>query len=293
MMDSPFQSVLAARALLGECPVWAGDEGVLYWVDIEAPSLNRFDPSSGKNSVYPMPENIGCFGRREQGGFIAGLRSGLWLLDKQARPIECLARPVADTSISRFNDGRVDPWGRFWAGTIHEPRDAPLASLYRVGTDLGHERLAGEVLVSNGVAFSPDRRWAYHSDTPNHVIYRYPLKPETGEILGPREVFHRFPFGNGRPDGAAVDSEGYYWSALFEGGRVVRLSAEGEIVAEYPVPARCPTMCAFGGDDLKTLYVTSARHGRPAEELEAYPQSGNIFAMRVDVPGCPEPLFAG
>ncbi|XKE43901.1 SMP-30/gluconolactonase/LRE family protein [Halomonas organivorans] len=293
MTDSPFRSVLSARASLGECPVWAGDEGVLYWVDIEAPSLNRFDPATGENTAYPMPEHIGCFGRRAQGGFIAGLRSGLWLLDASARPVECLARPVADTSVSRFNDGRVDPWGRFWAGTIHEPRDEPLASLYRVDADLSCRRLAGEVLVSNGVAFSPDRRWAYHSDTPNHVIYRYPLDPDSGEILGPREVFHRFPFGNGRPDGAAVDSEGHYWSALFEGGRVVRLSPEGEIVAGYPIPARCPTMCAFGGEDLKTLYVTSARHGRPAEELAAYPESGDLFAMRVEVAGRPEPLFAG
>tara|TARA_B100000700_G_scaffold33357_1_gene32053 strand:+ start:19396 stop:20277 length:882 start_codon:yes stop_codon:yes gene_type:complete len=293
MTDSPFRSVLAARASLGECPVWAGDEGVLYWVDIEAPSLNRFDPVTGNNTAYPMPENIGCFGRREKGGFIAGLRSGVWLLNEAASPVECLARPVADTSISRFNDGRIDPWGRFWAGTIHEPRDAPLASLYRVDSDLSCHRLAGEVLVSNGVAFSPDRRWVYHSDTPNHVIYRYPLDPSSGELLGPGEVFHRFPFGNGRPDGAAVDSEGYYWSALFEGGRVVRLSPDGEIVAEYPTPARCPTMCAFGGEDLKTLYVTSARHGRPAEELEAYPQSGDIFSMRVEVAGRPEPLFVG
>lgn len=293
MSDSPFRSVLSARASLGECPVWAGDEGVLYWVDIEAPSLNRYDPASGDNTAYPLPEHIGCIGRRREGGFIAGLRSGLWLLDDQAQPLECLARPVSDTTVSRFNDGRVDPWGRFWAGTIHEPRDRPLAALFRVDADLSCRRLAGEVLVSNGVAFSPDRRWAYHSDTPNHVIYRYPLDPQSGEILGPREVFHRFPFGNGRPDGAAVDSQGYYWSALFEGGRVVRLSPEGELVAEYPIPARCPTMCAFGGEDLKTLYVTSARHGRPADELAAYPESGDVFAMCVDVAGRPEPTFAG
>lgn len=293
MTDSSFRSVLSAQAILGECPVWAGDEGVLYWVDIEAPSLNRFDPATGENTVYQMPENIGCFGRRQFGGFIAGLRSGLWLLDEQAQPQKCLARPVTDTSLSRFNDGRVDPWGRFWAGTIYEPRDEPLASLYRVDADLSCRRVAGEVLVSNGVAFSLDRCWAYHSDTPNHVIYRYPLDPMSGEIRGQREVFHQFPFGNGRPDGAAVDSEGCYWSALFEGGRVVRISPKGEILAEYSVPARCPTMCAFGDKDLKTLYVTSARHGRTTEELESYPQSGDIFAIRVDVAGCPEPLFAG
>ncbi|WP_355660872.1 SMP-30/gluconolactonase/LRE family protein [Halomonas salifodinae] len=292
-MADILHTVLPAQAALGECPLWAEDEQALYWVDIEAPSLNRFDPASGENQRWSLPEHIGCVGRRRGGGFIAGLRSGLWLLDEAARPTHCIARPVADTSISRFNDGRVDPWGRFWAGTIHEPRDLPAAALFRVDAALECRRLAGEVKVSNGLAFSPDRRWAYHSDTPNHVIYRYPLDPDSGEITGPREVFHRFPVGHGRPDGAAVDVEGHYWSALYEGGRVVRLSPQGEIVAEYPVPARCPTMCAFGGPDLKTLYVTSARHGRPAEELEAYPESGNLFALGVAVAGQGEPQFIG
>lgn len=292
-MADILRTVLPAQAALGECPLWAEDEQALYWVDIEAPSLNRFDPASGKNQSWSLPEHIGCVGRRRGGGFIAGLRSGLWLLDEAARPTRCIARPVADTAISRFNDGRVDPWGRFWAGTIHEPRDLPAAELFQVDASLDCRRLAGEVKVSNGLAFSPDRRWAYHSDTPNHVIYRYPLDPESGEITCPREVFHRFPVGHGRPDGAAVDVEGYYWSALYEGGRVVRLSPAGEIVAEYPVPARCPTMCAFGGPDLRTLYVTSARHGRPLDELEAYPESGNLFALRVAVAGQGEPHFIG
>lgn len=287
------QSVLNAQATLAECPVWAEDEQVLYWVDILAPTLNRFDPATGDNRSWTLPEHIGCFGRRSGGGFIAGLRSGLWLLDAQARPTQCIARPVADTSVSRFNDGRVDPWGRFWAGTIHEPRDRAAASLFRVDSRLQCERMAGDIKVSNGVAFSPDRRWAYHSDTPNHVIYRYPLDPDSGDMVGEREVFYQFPFGNGRPDGAAVDSEGCYWTALFEGGRVARLSPEGELLAEYPLPAPCPTMVAFGGADLKTLYITTARENRTPEELARWPESGNIFALPVEVPGRPEPRFQG
>lgn len=287
------KSVLNAQATLAECPVWATDEQVLYWVDIVAPSLNRFDPATGHNQSWTLPENIGCFGRRHQGGFIAGLRSGIWLLDDNAQLKECLARPVEDTTISRFNDGRVDPWGRFWAGTIHEPRDRPAAQLFRVDREFNCTRLAGDIKVSNGLAFSPDKRWAYHSDTPNHVIYRYPLDPETGDIVGDREVFHQFPFGKGRPDGAAMDSEGYYWSALFEGGRIVRISPEGNIVAEYPLPAPCPTMVAFGGADLKTLFITTARENRSQDELTRWPESGNIFALKVDIAGCPEPLFMG
>lgn len=293
MHDSPFHSVLSIQASLGECPLWDTSKNVLFWVDIEKPSLNCFDPITGRNAAYILPENIGCIGLRKSGGFIAGLRSGLWLLDEKAQLQDCIARPVNDTSISRFNDGRVDPWGGFWAGTIYEPRDQPLAKLFRVDLELNCRKIAENILVSNGVAFSPDRYWAYHSDTPNYIIYRYPLNPDTGEIIGPRTIFHQFPYGNGRPDGAAVDSDGFYWSALFEGGRIVRISPEGEIVSEYPIPAYCPTMCAFGGSDLKTLYVTSASHSRSNEELSLYPESGNIFAMRTDIAGIPEPFYAG
>ncbi|MGL4415753.1 SMP-30/gluconolactonase/LRE family protein [Roseinatronobacter monicus] len=287
-----FETAYHAQAALGECPLWCGQTQRLWWVDIEAPAIHCFDPETGQNQTFALDENVGCIGLRAQGGFIAGLRSGLWLLDAKGRKEKLIANPQEDTRISRFNDGRVDPWGRFWAGTIYEPRDRPAAGLYRVNAALECQPMAGDIKVSNGVAFSPDRRWLYHSDTPAHVIYRYPLDPQTGEI-GARTVFHQFPFGNGRPDGAAVDAEGFYWSALYEGARVVRLSPEGEIVAEYPVPARCPTMCAFGGADLRTVYVTSACHGRPPEELADWPESGNLFAMRVDVPGQPEPRFAG
>ena len=286
-----FETVYPAQAALGECPLWCARTGRLWWVDIEAPALNCFDPARGTNRTLPMDENIGCIALRRQGGFIAGMRSGLWLLDEDGRKLERIANPQPDSTISRFNDGRADPWGRFWAGTIHEPRDRPAAILCRVDTDLSCTQVAGDIMVSNGLAFSPDRAWMYHSDTPAHVIYRYPL--DADGTPGPRKVFHQFPHGNGRPDGAAVDADGFYWSALYEGGRVVRLSPAGEIVAEYPVPARCPTMCAFGGPELRTLYVTSARHGRGAEELAEWPQSGDLFAMQVETPGLPEPGFAG
>ena len=288
-----FETALAAQARLGECPLWDTEAEVLWWVDIEAPSLNRFDPATGENRAIAMDENIGCVGLRRAGGFIAGLRSGLWLLGGNGERERHIANPQPDYRVSRFNDGRVDPWGRFWAGTIHEPRDVAAAGLWRVDADLSCIHVGWDITVSNGLAFSPDRRWMYHADTPAHVVWRYALDPETGAVLGDREVFHEFPYGNGRPDGAAVDIEGFYWSALYEGGRVVRISPAGEIVAEHPLPARCPTMCALGGEDLRTLYVTSARHGRSAAELAEWPESGNIFAMRVEVPGQPEPRFAG
>jgi sugar lactone lactonase YvrE len=146
--------------------------------------------------------------------------------------------------------------------------------------------------ISNGLAFSPDGRTMYHTDTPTLTIHAYDFDPASGTPAN-RRVFAAFTAETDRPDGAAVDSEGCYWTALYRGGRVVRLSPAGRVLAEYAVPAMCPTMCAFGGADLRTLYVTTARQFRDADELARLPQSGGLFALQVDVPGCPEPAFAG
>jgi sugar lactone lactonase YvrE len=284
--------VLNVHAQLGECPRWDERARVLYWVDILAPALHRFDPATGVDDVFALPEHIGCFALREGGGFIAGLRSGIWTLDESARPLERIAANPENTATSRFNDGRCDPAGRFFAGTIDEPKAGGHAHLYRLsGGKL--DALSAGLLTSNGLAFSADQRWIYHSDTPNFVIYRAPYDLATG-ACGAREVWARIEptaTDRGRPDGATVDAEGYYWSAFYEGGRVVRFAPDGTVDAVYPLPVRCPTMCAFGGDDLRTLYITTARAGRDAEELAREPLAGGLFAMRVDVPGLPEPRW--
>ena len=296
-MSYEVKHVLAAQATLGECPVWSVKEQVLYFADILAPAIHRFDPVSGEHKVLPMPEDTGCFGLREKGGFIAAMRTGVFLLDQQGNVEKKIAENPTEPAKSRFNDGRVDPLGRFWCGTIWEPRDSLNGKLCRVNADLNCEVKAGDVLVSNGLAFSPDRKSMFHTDTPNHVLYRYPLDEQTGEITGVREVLRTFdkpvpdmPYG-GRPDGAAVDSQGCYWSAQFDGGRVLRLSPKGEILAEIKLPVRWPTMVAFGGKDLKTLFITSSRENRTQDELEQYPFSGDLFAVELDVAGCAEPLF--
>lgn len=290
---SSFECVLPANAALGECPRWDERRAKLWWVDINAPALHAFDPASGRNETIPMPENIGCFSLTEEGGFIAGMRTGIFLLDEAGQVLRKLHDNLENPATSRFNDGRCDARGRFWLGTLDEPKASSAACLYRyAGNTL--QAVDRGLLTSNGMAFSPDHQWCYHSDTPRFTIYRHPYDIDSGEI-GPREDWVKFTpsaTDRGRPDGASVDSEGYYWSTLFEGGRVVRISPEGKVVGEYPLPVRCPTMCAFGGDDLQTLYVTSARGGRPAEELAQYPLSGGLFAMRVPVPGLIEPRSA-
>ena len=283
---------LDIRAGLGECPVWSAAEQALYWVDINAPSLNRFDPATGNNHAMPMPASIGCFALRQAGGFVIALRDGIWL----ARADGTLERKVAaapyDPAHHRFNDGRCDPQGRLFAGTMNEKRDAPSAALYRIDSDFRVEEVLGGMTISNGLAWSPDGRTLYHADTPTLTINAYAFDAAAGTPSAGR-VFARFEGEHDRPDGGAVDSEGCYWTAFYGGGRVVRLSPAGAVLAEYSVPAMCPTMCAFGGADLRTLYVTSARQRRTDAELARLPQSGGIFAMRVDVPGLPEPAFAG
>ena len=283
---------LELRTELGESPVWSVDEQVLFFVDIKGRVLHRFDPRSGNVVSRAMPEEIGCIGLRKGGGFIAGLRSGVWLLDAEGELEMKLATNPEDQRTSRCNDGRVDRVGRFFVGTIDEPKAGAHAHLYRLDRR-GLVPVADNLLTSNGLAFSPDGRTLYHADTPRFTVWRYAYDPATG-TLSDKDLFVRLEptdTDRGRPDGAAVDAEGCYWTALFEGGRVQRYSPNGNLLAEYPLPARCPTMVAFGGPDLRTLYVTSARTGRSAEELADLAFSGCLFSMRVDVPGLPEPRF--
>ncbi len=289
----PFDCALDARASLGECPTWSVAEQVLYWVDINAPALHRFDPATGRDVAFPMPSSIGCFGLREGGGFIVALRDGVWLAKADGTLEERVAEaPYDDPSHHRFNDGRVDAQGRFWAGTMNERRDAPSAGLYRVDPDFAVTRILAGLTTSNGLAWSPDGRTMYHADTPTYAVRAFDFDAASG--LPTRErIFHRFTEEGDRPDGGTVDSEGCYWIALYRAGRIAKLSPSGEERASFTLPAMCPTMCAFGGPDLRTLFVTTARQHRPDHELARFPRSGSLFAMRVDVPGLPEPAFQG
>ena len=287
------ECVLDAKAALGECPRWSARQKVLYWVDIARQELHRFDPATGQDTKRAFDQPVACFAERRGGGFVLAMRDGFWLLDEfdgEPRPVH--PQVEAHLPENRFNDGRCDPMGRFWAGTMDGTKKASNGTLWRLDPDLGIHRAASGTLTSNGLAFSPDGRTMYWSDTPNHIVRAYGLDMETG-ALGPARTFLTFPFGKGRPDGAATDEEGHYWSALYDGARVVRVSPQGRIVEEVDIPSRHCTMITFGGDDRRTAYVTTAAQGLDAEELARRPQSGGIFSFRVDVPGLPEQEFAG
>ena len=285
--------VLDARADLGECPRWNEQEGALYWVDIAACALHRLDPATGATRTRIFDQPVACFAFRRTGGFVLGMRDGLGLIDSFDGPLRPVGEPVeADRPWSRFNDGRADAAGRFWAGTMDEGKAHSDAGLWRLSAGGDLARMTDGALTSNGLAFSPDNRTLYWADTPRHVIHAFDLDPERGEIAN-RRVFHRFPEGQGRPDGGSVDEEGCYWSALYGGARIVRLSPTGEIVHEIAIPARNPTMAAFGGQDRRTLYITTARQGATAQDLALYPNSGGVFTVRVATPGVAEHPFAG
>jgi sugar lactone lactonase YvrE len=286
LFDTPMQ--------LGECPLWHPDEAALYWVDISGLAIHRHHPASGAHSSWSLPSEPGCIARSSNGRLLVAMRSGLAMLDTGSGSLTPVAAAPYDTTKMRFNDGRCDAAGRLWAGTIYEPRDQVLGSLFCV--QRGAIRDTGKpVTVSNGLAFSVDGGTLYHADTTAHRINAYDFDVATGQ-LGHERLFKQFSTDKshqygGRPDGAAVDSEDAYWCAMYEGGRVLRLSPSGDVLREIALPVRCPTMIAFGGADLRTLYITSARHNRSAAELAQHPLSGCVLMLRVDVPGRPEPAY--
>lgn len=282
---------------LGESPFFHPYERMLYWVDTVGRRVRRAPLDSGVAQSWPMPSEPGCIAPVRGGGLLIALRDGIYRAPAWGGALVCIAPALHDPAAARFNDGKADPLGRFWAGTRCDTPDSPQAALYCLsGGQL--QRKVGEARTANGLAFSPDARTLYWADTAAHAISAWDWDAHANQ-LGARRVFHAFPpkpagwqpggdltYG-GRPDGAAVDSAGNYWCAMYEGGRLLQLAPDGRVLQDIPVPVRCPTMPCFGGEDLRTLYLTSARAGRPADELQTLPLSGHVLWTRVQVPGRP------
>ncbi|HXH03661.1 MAG TPA: SMP-30/gluconolactonase/LRE family protein [Candidatus Competibacteraceae bacterium] len=285
--------ILDARAELGECPVWSAEEQVLYWVDILAPALHRLDPATGATRTWKMPQSIGSFGLRECGGAVVALRNGLHLFDFDTGQLTFLTNPEADKPSNRFNDGKVSPDGRFFAGTMDEEQlKRPLGALYRLDPDGSCHQLVGGLIVSNGLAWSADGRTLFHSDSKGQVIWAYDYDLATGAIAN-RRVIARPSEAIGRPDGGAMDVEGYYWSAGISAGVLNRWAPDGRLDRQIPLPCAAPTCPCFGGPDMKTIFITSLTHGLPQDKLAEKPLSGGIFAVEVDVAGVPVAKFRG
>ncbi|WP_119290091.1 SMP-30/gluconolactonase/LRE family protein [Azohydromonas sediminis] len=278
---------------LGESPFWHPREAALYWVDIPGRALHRWTGRDGAHRQWPLPTEPGCVAPRLGGGLLLALRDGLWHFDPGAGLTRRVAKAPYDTATQRFNDGKADALGRLWVGTYSEDGRTGEAALYRF--DAGRiERVAGGISASNGLAWSPDGRTMYWADTRAHVVYAFDFDVSGGTLSRQRE-FARFASRDaaapaaygGRPDGAAVDADGGYWVAMYEGARLLRFAPDGTLTREVPLPVRSPTMPCFGDDDLKTLYVTTARKGLGADELAREPWAGAVLRLRVDVPGLP------
>lgn len=286
---------LDARATLGECIRWDEREKLIYWCDIPGQKLHRFDPTTGRDDIMQIGQEIGCFAQDERGGFIAGLRSGYARITGFGGDIQPLTSPDYNPQKVRFNDGRCDPAGRFWAGTMWEPRDIAGGHIYCLEVDGRFSAKANPVVIANGITFSPDHTTFTLADTPNHVLWAFDYDIDSGNV-GNRRVLRTYDPPTGRPDGACVDAEGNIYIAIFTGGRVEKLSPTGKLLAVIELPVPNITCCTFAGDDLRTLYITTARTRMSDAELAAKPYAGGVFAVRMQgdhAPGIVEARYAG
>lgn len=271
---------------LGESPLWDPHGEVLWFIDIEAPAIFRLDPRSGAVERFDTPETVCSLGLAKAGRLVVALRTGVHLFDPATGAYEFLVNPEPDRPTNRLNDGKVGPDGAFWVGSMFEQRPYhPTGALYRVSPEGEVRRIRDEIHCSNGLAWSPDGLTMYHADSVIPEICAYHLDPRSGEVSEFRRFIALDP-DLGRPDGAAVDAEGCYWSAGITANRLNRISPAGELLESIVLPVSWPTMPCFGGPDLRTLFVTSLR--RPED---AQPQDGTLVSLDVGVAGLPPYVF--
>lgn len=293
--------VVDSRDKIGEGAFWCPEEGAVYWLDAPMPAvLHRFVPRTGKHDRWPMPEIITAMAKRRDGTLLVASESGLNFFDPRNPGLTRVAAPEKHKPLNRSNDGAPDAKGRFWIGTMQNnlgpngteiPITEASGALWRIEPDLAATEMASGINITNGVAWSPDSRVLYVVDSMIQAIFAYDFDPAAGTIANKR-VFSDVK-DLGYPDGNAVDNEGYVWSARWEGHSVARIAPDGKIDHVVSIPASRVTSCAFGGDDLGTLYVTTSRLNVDPETLARYPQQGGLFALRPGVRGLPRPQFAG
>lgn len=290
--------ILDAQNATGESPVWSAREQALYWVDIPAGKLHRWDPANDSSQSWKAPQMLACIARAGNGEWVAGMEDGIYRLIQEADGTlsnTLLAGVEHPLTGMRFNDGRCDRQGRFWAGTMlmDMGAGASVGAMYRYSA-ADNEVLTAQLsdfIVPNGLAFSPDGKTMYLSDSHPSVqkIWAYDYDIDSGTPHN-RRLFVDMNSYLGRPDGAAVDAEGCYWICGNDAGLIHRFTPSGKLDQSLNVPVKKPTMCAFGGPNLDTLYVTSIR---PGGDISDQPLAGGVFALRPGVKGLEEPAFKG
>ena len=277
---------------LGEGVIWDHQGGVVWWTDIQECEIFCYHLASQDLRRWKTPARVGCMGFIEgDGRLVLAFDRGFAYFDRESGKVEWLACPEDSVAGTRFNDGRTDRQGRFWAGTMVEDADVntQLGSLYTLSGDGRCDHKVSGITISNGLCFSPDSSLMYHSDSPLREIYVYDFDDKSGAISG-RRLFKTTDEGC-YPDGACVDSEGYLYSAQWGGSRVVRYTPEGEEDAVFPMPASQVSCVAFGGENLDLLFVTSAREDLSEDALASEPDAGKLFIFKTPFVGLREPYF--
>ncbi len=280
------QCVVAAENLLGEGPIWHAGQQALYWVDIAGRAIWRLDGRSGETTRWTAQERPSALAFEPGGRLLVARGSGVARFTPANGAWEPVADIEPDRPDNRCNDGACDRRGRFWIGTMDDTERTDNGGLYRVDSDGTVTRMLDGIGISNTVAWSPDDTTMYFGDSRRRTVWALPFDAETGTV-GDRRVFAKTDAHDGVPDGSTVDAEGGVWTCIWDGGRVVRHTPDGVLDRTIELPVARPTSCTFGGPDLDTLYITSARIG-----LTGYqPHAGGLFTINPGIAGLPEPVF--
>ncbi len=292
-MATQVELLVDSHSLVGEGPLWDEEKQALYWVDIMSNKVCVYDPAKKKNTALDVGQPVGTVVVRESGGLMLALHHGFGAFDPETKKLTLIADPEAHLPENRFNDGKCDPAGRFWAGTMAFAATEGAGSLYCLDTDLSVRKVLGDISISNGIVWSLDHRTMYYIDSLKKDVRAYDFDVQTGQIANER-IACRTPEEMGIPDGMAIDAEGMLWVAHYGGSRVCRWDPRtGQVLETIPLPVSRVTACAFGGKDLDVLYITSASYMMSAADAEKEPHAGGLFACRPGFRGVPSFRFKG
>lgn len=282
------KNVLEARSRLGECPLWDATRNLLYWVDIYNHRVHQFNPATQEDRFFDVGDVVGPIALAGSGRLILAQRDRVAFLHTQTGQVTPLISVEADKPNNRFNDGKCDPQGRFWFGSVsQEPHQA---NLYRYDPDGSVHLMESKLTISNGLGWSPDGNTFYLTDSQPHKIYAYDFDAATGAITNRRTLID-LSEEEFEPDGMTIDAEGCLWSAMWNGWCVIRFDPEGKEMQRVKLPVQRPTSCTFGGDRLTDLYITTGSVGLSQQEIEQGFYAGDLFCVQTDVVGLPSYAF--
>lgn len=279
------------RDVLGEGPIWDVAAGVLWWVDIVGRGLRRYRPATGDVDTWDLPEPAGSIAPTDSGKLLLAASSGFIGFDPVTNEFTHIIDPEPDRPGNRFNEGKCDRQGRFWAGSMDSSEKERTGALYRLDPDGTPRRIFDGLGIPNTLAWTADSQTMYFAETLDRTIYVFDYDPGTG-IPSNRRTFATAP-GPGYPDGSTIDEDGYLWNAEWDGWRVVRYAPDGTVDRVVEMPVRRPTSCMFGGEDLSTLFVTSASRDLSPDQIAQQPDAGGLFAVETETRGIPEARFDG